>query len=252
MSKKVWIIFTAVCLVVLGGLVYLSNQNKVNVDDVATNTVLPATDASGTIADNVYGNAKSKVVLIEYGDYQCPGCGDAYPIMKSVTEKYKDQIGFVFRNFPLPQLHPNAMSAAAAAEAAGLQGKYWEMHDKIYENQSGWGNLSPDARVDAFASYAETLGVNRDTFKTDMTSQKIGQKIAFDQALGRKIGVTGTPAFFIDGKEVNQYVLGGKIVPSGTKGANPIWADADAFEKLILIPALKANSIALPAPTTEN
>lgn len=247
MSKKAWIIFVAVCVIVLGGLIYLSNKDKVNVDNVTTNTIQAASSQNGNIADHVYGNAKSKVIMIEYGDFQCPGCGDAYPIITPLTVKYKDQIAFIFRNFPLTQLHPNAMTAAAAAEAAGLQGKYWEMHNKIYENQSSWNQLSPDTRTAFFISLAKSLGLNTTTFQNDMNGTAVAKKIAYDQALGNKDNVTGTPTFFVDGKQTTQYVKDGKIVSSDTSGANPIWADADAFEKLIIIPALKAHNIALPA-----
>jgi protein-disulfide isomerase len=248
-SKKAWIIFSAVCLVVLGGLVYQSNKDKVNVDNVATSTIQAANASNGNIAEHVYGNPKSKVVMIEYGDLQCPGCGSAYPIITPLTEKYKDQIVFIFRNFPLTQLHPNAMVAAAAAEAAGLQGKYWEMHHKLYENQSAWNTLSTDTRVDFFVEYARSLGLNTATFKTDLNSPAVSQKIAYDQALGRKDNVTGTPTFFVDGKQVTEYVKNGKIVSADTSGANPIWADASAFENLLIIPALKKHAIALPTAT---
>lgn len=246
MSKKAWIIFSAVCLVVLGGLIYQSNKDKVNVDTVTTGAVQTASTSNGNIADHVFGNPKSKVVMIEYGDFQCPGCGSAYPVITPLTEKYKDQIAFIFRNFPLTQLHPNAMVAAAAAEAAGLQGKYWEMHNKLYENQSAWNTLSTDTRVDFFVEYARSLGLNAATFKTDLNSPAVSQKIAYDQALGRKDNVTGTPTFFVDGKQVTQYVKDGKIVSADASGANPIWADATSFENLLLIPALKQHSIALP------
>jgi protein-disulfide isomerase len=248
-SKKAWIIFTVVCIVVLGGLIYLSNKDKVNVDSVTTSAIQAASAQNGNIADHVFGNAKSKVVMIEYGDYQCPGCGDAYPIITPLTVKYQDQMAFIFRNFPLTQLHPNAMTAAAAAEAAGLQGKYWEMHNKIYENQSSWNQLSADSRTSFFVSLAKGLGLNTTTFQTDMNGTAAAQKISYDQALGRKDNVTGTPTFFVDGKQVDQYVLNGKIVSSDTSGANPIWSDAASFEKLIILPALKAHNITPPAAT---
>jgi len=248
-SKNAWIIFSTVCLVVLGGLIFLSNKDKVNVDNVTTGVVQAAATQSGNIGDHVFGNAKSKVVMIEYGDFQCPGCGSAYPIITPLTEKYKDQIAFIFRNFPLTQLHPNAMTAAAVAEAAGLQGKYWEMHNKLYENQSAWNSLSASTRVDFFVSYAQSLGLNTTTFKNDLTGTAISQKIGYDQALGRKDGVTGTPTFFVDGKQTTQYVANGKIVSADTSGANPVWADAAAFEKLIILPALKAHNIAPPTAT---
>ena len=204
MSKKAWIIFAAVCIVLLAGLVYVSNKDKIDVTKVDANSIQPARSESGDIADHVFGKADSKVVFIEYGDFQCPGCGSAYPNIKQVTEKYKDQVAFIFRNFPLTSLHPNARAAAAAAEAAGLQGKYWEMHNKLYENQRDWENLSSNERTDFFAGYAKDLGINVDTFKTDLSSPKINQKISYDIEVGKKAGVNATPTLYLNNKAVEQ------------------------------------------------
>lgn len=250
MSKKAWIIFAAVCLVLLGGLIYLSNKEKVDVSAVDTHKIQPASKASGEIADHVTGNANSKVLLIEYGDYQCPGCGSAYPVIKSLTDKYSKQIGFVFRNFPLTQLHPNAKVAAAVAEAAGLQGKYWQMHDMLYTNQSDWENLTADTRSKFFVGYAKSLGLDTTKFSAAIGSDAVLSKISFDQALGAKDNVTGTPTFFLNGKQLTQYVKDGKLVSAGTDGAQPVWADATALETLVINPALKDAGIALPAANT--
>lgn len=247
MTKKTWIIFVAVCVVLLGGLVVMSNKEKVNVSSVDANKIQSADDQSGGIAEHVFGNKDSKVMLVEYGDYQCPGCGSAYPVMKTLSEKYQGQIGFVFRNFPLTQLHPNARAAAAAAEAAGLQNKYWEMHNKLYESQSAWESLSADTRTNTFVTYAKDLGLDTGKFTTDLSSDNVNKKISFDQAVGTKVKVSGTPTFYLNGKAADQYVKDGKIVPATTAGANPIWSDADSFEKLLLIPALKEAGIAVPA-----
>lgn len=202
MSKKAWIIFAAVCVALLGWLVYLSNKNRVSVEDVDHNTVLSATEASGNIGDHAFGKKDSKVVLVEYGDYQCPGCAQAYGPLKAASEKYEKQIVFVFRNFPLTTIHPNARAAAAAAEAAGLQGKFWEMHDKLYADQASWKDLDPDQRTSYFASLAGTLGLDVEKFKTDVASEKVGKKISYDIELGKKAQVTGTPAVFLDGKNI--------------------------------------------------
>lgn len=248
MTKKAWIIFVAVVVVLLGGMIYLSNKDKstADVSKVTTTDVLPATAGSGNIADHVFGQPKSKVTLIEYGDYQCPGCGSAYPIIKSLTEKYQGQLTFVFRNFPLTSIHPNARVAAAAAEAAGLQGKYWEMHNKLYENQSDWNQLSVDQRNNYFYNLASQLGLKTDQFKSDFESRAVNQKITYDQALGKKDNVQGTPTFFLNGKELNQYVKDGKFVAANTDGANPVWGDATALDTLVLQPAFKEAGIALP------
>ncbi|MFZ1600261.1 MAG: thioredoxin domain-containing protein, partial [Candidatus Saccharimonas aalborgensis] len=142
MTTKSWIIFSVLCVAILGGLVWVSRGDRIDVTDIDPSTVQPALSKNGQIADHTYGNMNSKVVLIEYGDYQCPGCGSAAPVIKKVVDKYKDKIGFVFRNFPLYEKHPNAFAASATAEAAGLQGKYWEMHEKLYANQDAWSQLS--------------------------------------------------------------------------------------------------------------
>lgn len=206
MSKKAWIIFAVVCVAVLGGLVYFSGKNKIDVGTADNNKIQAASEQSGGIADHVFGKADSKVVFIEYGDFQCPGCGNAYPTVKKVTEKYKDQVAFVFRNFPITSLHPNARTAAAVAEAAGLQGKYWEMHSKLYETQSNWENLSANERIDFFTTYAKELALHTETFKADLSSSKVGQKISYDQALGKKNNITSTPTFYLNGESVDQAV----------------------------------------------
>lgn len=207
MSKKAWIIFAVVAVGLLAVLVVVSGRGKVDVNSIDTNSILKASEASGNIADQVYGKADSKVVLVEYGDFQCPTCGTVHPIVKPLAEKYKDQIAFVFRNFPLPTLHPNARAAAAAVEAAGLQGKYWEMHNKLFENQSAWGTLSANERGGYFTNAAQELGLNVDTFNTDMAGATVTKKISFDQALGKKDKVSGTPTVFLNGQTVELQTL---------------------------------------------
>jgi protein-disulfide isomerase len=202
-SKRAWIIFAAICAALLIGLVYISSKDRIDVSGVDTNAIQKAGEQSGNIGDHVFGKPDSKVILIEYGDFQCPGCGSAHPIIKEVTEKYKDQIAFVFRNFPLSSIHPNARTASAVAEAAGLQGKYWDMHNKLYESQSAWQNLAADKRTDFFVEYAKELGLNIDTFKADLISPRINQKVNFDQALGKKLGVNATPTFYLNGKKAD-------------------------------------------------
>lgn len=206
MSKKAWIIFTAVCIVLLGSLVYISSRNRVNVDGIDPNVIQPGSEQSGLIGDNVFGKTGSPVTLIEYGDFQCPGCGSAYPIVKKVTEKYKDQMAFVFRNFPLTSIHPNARAASAAAEAAGLQGNYWGMYNMLYENQASWESLGASERTDFFASYADELKLDTNQFRTDMTSAAATAKINFDLALGKKAGVDATPTFFLNGERLDASI----------------------------------------------
>jgi protein-disulfide isomerase len=206
-SKKTWIIFVAICVVVLGGLVYASRKDKVEVGNVDQYSTVAASAANGNIADHVFGKADSKVVLVEYGDFQCPACGSAYPNLKDVTEEFKDKIAFIFRNNPLTTIHPNARAGAAAAEAAGLQDKYWEMHDMLYERQNEWSAADATQRKSFFESYATQVGIkNMDKFRTDMASKAVNDKIDYDLALGKKVPVTGTPTILLDGKKVESDV----------------------------------------------
>lgn len=229
MSKRAWIIFAVICVVVLGGLIYFSNRNRIDVSNVDTSAVQQASELSGNIADNTFGKKDSKVVLIEYGDYQCPGCGSAAPTVKKLSEKYKDQIAFVFRNFPIASKHPNARAAASAAEAAGLQGKFWEMHNILYENQAAWERLSTADRGPAFVSYAKQIGLNEERFKTDMESTSVSNKINFDQAVGKKAGADATPTFILNGKKFGEQD----------------WSTEEAFENK-LKDAMKENNIPIP------
>lgn len=229
MSKKAWIIFIAACVLILGGLVYYSNSNKLDVSGYKNMSVIKANDQDGNIGDHVFGKADSPVLLVEYGDYQCPGCGQVYPTVKEISEQYKDQIGFVFRNFPLSSMHPNARAAAAAAEAGGLQGKYWEMHNIIYENQSGWQSVSAQDRTDLFVGYGTQLGLDGDQLKKDMASTQVSQKIDFDMAIGKQAGVHATPTFYLNGQEIE----------------GDVWNDADAFKDAINA-ELKKHNIELP------
>lgn len=220
MSGKAWIIFGAVCVLLFGGLVVWSGRDRVDVSGVDTNKIQPASASSGDIADQTFGNDKAKVVLTEYGDFQCPGCGSAHPIVKNLSEKYEDQLAFVFRNFPLTNIHPNARAASAAAEAAGIQGKYWEMHNVLFERQDEWSDASSSERVETFAGYAEQIGLDKAEFSKLLNerSSDINKKINFDIALGRKLGVTGTPTFYLNGKQMTSEQTGGE----------------EAFEKALL------------------
>lgn len=203
-----WIIFAIIGVGIIAALVLFSSSSKIDVTNIDTSKVLAASAESGEIADQVLGNANSPVILVEYADFQCPGCQTAYPRIKAIVEQYQQQIGFVFRNFPLTSIHPNALAAAAAAEAAGLQGKFWEMADLLFTNQSGWSKLDSSERLDKFSEYASSLGLDVDQFKTDMSSEKVSKKIRLDQALGKKDEVSGTPGFYLNGEKLEQEIWG--------------------------------------------
>ena len=161
MNGKSWAIFSAIVVVLLGAMVYFAMQGRLDVSDVpqeqVTHGSIAAEERNGNIADHRFGNDSHKVVLLEYGDYQCPACASANATVQEIKEKYKDKLTFVFRNLPLVSIHPNARAAASAAEAAGLQGKYWEMHNLLYDNQDSWGSLSVSERGDRLKSFASLL-----------------------------------------------------------------------------------------------
>jgi protein-disulfide isomerase len=215
-SKKAWIIFIVVIFGLLAALVIWSrgNSTTINTSNIDTNTIQTASKQNGNIADHVFGKADSKVVLVEYGDFQCPGCGSAEPGVEKIINEYKDYSAFVFRNFPLTSAHQNALAAASAVEAAGLQNKYWEMHNLIYTKQTDWENLSTDVRTTTFTSYATQLGLDTTKFKNDMSSSAVSQKISFDQALGYKVSVNSTPTFRLNGVVLSSTIL--QDVQTGT------------------------------------
>ena len=203
MNKKSWMIFAIIVVAIVGGMIYISTQNRLNVSNINNdqlNTIIGAESRNGDIADHEIGSKSPKVTIIEYADYQCPGCSAAAPKAKALAEKYKDHVRLIFRNFPIASSHPNARAAAAVAEAAGLQGKFWEMNKLLYTNQDAWKNANITDRDNIFKSYAEQLKLNIDQYKTDIASNKVKNKIDFDMALGRKHGVAATPTFYINGK----------------------------------------------------
>lgn len=152
--------------------------------------------------DHVRGNASSTVTLIEYGDFECPACGAYEPLIEQLEQEYEGKILFAFRNFPLTELHKNAMQGAQAAEAAGLQGKYWEMHDLLFKNQSDWGEATIAKAGELIDSYAKSLNLDLDKFHADMKSQAVADKIKADKALGTVAKLDHTPTFFINLKEI--------------------------------------------------
>jgi protein-disulfide isomerase len=146
------------------------------------------------------GAMDAPVMIEEFGDFECPPCGQLHPILKAMKAEYGSRLVIVFREFPMTSLHPHAVAAARAAEAAGLQGKFWEMHDLLYENQSAWHEAS-DAEP-LFEQYAMRTNLDLDRFRRDMASHVVDQRIQLDRERGVWIGVQGTPTVFLNGREV--------------------------------------------------
>lgn len=145
-----------------------------------------------SVSDHIQGFTKAPIELIQYGDFQCPFCGQADLIVKRLQKVLNQEIIYAFRNFPITDAHSQALGAAEAAEAAGLQGKYWQMHDVLYENQS-------DLDHESLIAYAKGLGLNVPKFLEDLEGAEIEEKIMGDFYGGARSGVIGTPTFFVNG-----------------------------------------------------
>jgi protein-disulfide isomerase len=142
--------------------------------------------------DHIQGSASAAVTLVEYGDYECPYCGAAYPIIKELQDRMGDRLRFVFRNFPITTSHAHAEQAAEAAEAASSQGRFWEMHDLLYENQRRLEDQDLHA-------YAEQLGLDVDLFDKELAEHVHAPRVREDFMSGVRSGVNGTPSFYVNG-----------------------------------------------------
>jgi protein-disulfide isomerase len=143
--------------------------------------------------DHIQGDLAAEISLVEYGDYQCPHCRMAYPIVKRLQKHYGKRLSFVFRDFPLSQMHPWAESAAEVAEFAGAHGKYWEMHDLLFENQQNLGNA-------LFLELTESLDLSPSDLQTALAEQIYRARVRADFTGGVRSGVNGTPTFFVNGQ----------------------------------------------------
>ena len=142
--------------------------------------------------DHIQGPIDAPFALLEYGDYECPYCGDAYPVVQAIQRQLGDQLCFAFRNFPLVNSHPHAEHAAEAAESAGAQGKFWEMHDMLFENQNA---LEDDDLV----QYAKELGLDARRLASEIAAGAHSARVREDFKSGARDGVNGTPTFFVNG-----------------------------------------------------
>lgn len=147
----------------------------------------------------VKGPTDAKVTLVEFGDYQCPACGATHPIVGQLLTEYKDQVKFVFREFPLA-MHQHARIAAQAAQAAGAQGKYYDMYDALFQNQTEWENSKNP--MEHFEGYANLIGLDVEKFKSDVESKKFEERVQQDVTDGNALGVQATPTFFLNGEEI--------------------------------------------------
>lgn len=192
MSKRFLLVLVAIVAVFLGILTFSKRDAEQSNGDNGGDTP--------TVSQHVYGNAESKVTLVEYGDFQCPACLGFYPVIKELKEEYKDKFSFQFRHYPLSEIHQNAVISSRAAEAAAKQGKFWEMHDKLYENQNSWGTSASPSQI--FETYAQELGLDVEKFKEDMKSSEINAIVQADRNEARKQNYGSTPTFVLNGQQL--------------------------------------------------
>src|SRR5881398_3189377 len=192
-----FIIVGGIALATLGSGAMLYRAKRPQLLTIPEDKVLPG--KGGAESMHIRGNPDAPVTLEEFGDFQCPPCGNIAVFIDELVKEYGPRLRIVFRNFPLPN-HKHAREAAFAAEAAGLQGRYWEMHDVLYREQAVWSKA--DNARELFDSYAGMLGLNLNQFKKDIASEKARQRIESDQERADSLGVRSTPTVFINNQEV--------------------------------------------------
>jgi protein-disulfide isomerase len=191
------IIVIVLAAAVAGGWILIRSSRQASNSSAPTPD--PALQVKGADPPHVRGNANAAVTLEEFGDFQCPSCGAYYPELKKIEAEFGDNLRVIFREYPLVPTHEHALLAAQAAEAAGLQGKFWEMHDKLYENQTTWTTAKD--LVPIFVDYGKQMGLDTDRFMRDLNGEAVAARIFQDGKRVHALGLSGTPSFFVNGKE---------------------------------------------------
>lgn len=190
---SIWAGVIAAIILGIGGLVMLVNSSST--PSSQTVTIAPVSDK-----DITRGDLKSKVTLIEYADFQCPACASYDPVVNQLLEEYKDKILYVYRMFPLTNIHPNAHISAQAAYAAYKQDKFFEMDDMLYENQGDWSNISDPTSI--FVGYAKDLGLDLDKFQKDLKSDEAKNYVNDSENRAVSDGINSTPTFIVNGVKI--------------------------------------------------
>ena len=204
--------FVIIAAVLVAGLfMFLYFQRSTAETPSATPTSAPSPSQKAASTSNpaepgaepphAHGNPNAPVTLEEFGDFECPPCGMLHPVLNALESEFGPaKLRMIFREFPLVPTHAHALAAARAAEAAGLQGKFWEMHDTIYENQKAWHEAF-DARP-IFEEYATKIGLDLEQFRRDLNSEIVERRIFLDGKRAHALGVQGTPTVFLNGREI--------------------------------------------------
>ena len=189
-----WAGFIIIIGLIIVGLIAASKKHPATTSEVAIPLPTPVTSA-----DWSRGNPNALVTMVEYADFECPACQAYFPVVEQVFDSSSSTVRMVFREFPLPQ-HADAIPAAKAAEAAGDQGKFWDMYSLIYPNHADWETLSDPTNI--FLGYAQKLGLNISQFTADMNSTTTAQKITDSVTTGTAAGIDATPTFFVNGHRI--------------------------------------------------
>ncbi|HQU81753.1 MAG TPA: thioredoxin domain-containing protein [Pyrinomonadaceae bacterium] len=174
--------------------------NNTTVKNTANTATNPTNAPIGATPPNMLGSPNAAVTVEEFADFQCPTCAQVHGVMKNVQAAYGSRIKFIYRNYPLVQIHKNSYDAAVAAESAGMQGKFWDMQNMLFSNQQAWSNAS-DART-IFEGYAEKIGLEIEKYKTDVNGLGAKSRVDADLQRGRALNVNSTPTIYINGKSV--------------------------------------------------
>lgn len=185
-----WVIISVAVLIVILFSIFFIGLVKTSIDQISGNDNSSIFDIT-TTDDPYAGSLEAKIVIVEFSDFQCPYCFQSFPTVREIIDIYGDQIRFIYRDFPIDDIHPQAQNAAEAGECASEQDKFWEYHDKLFINQD---NLS----LDALKYYASEIGLDTDTFDECLDSHRYYEEVQQDFASGIIAGVEGTPTFFIN------------------------------------------------------
>ena len=227
---------TAVALIGIGAYLVIDGNNKAtDFDDYNFYSIIEPDENNGNIGDHVKGSKDAPALIFEYADYQCPGCASINPRVNKAVEKADGKLAIVYRSFLL-SYHKNGTAAASAAEAAGLQGYWKAFADKLFAEQENWEEASPSERTAIFNDYFIEVTEGKgdiDKFNQDLASKDISKKINFDMGIGRRVNVSSTPAFFVDGQEIN-WSEAGEVVVNGKTISWDSGRAGDDFVKLLV------------------
>ena len=199
-KKELFIILSFLFIAMIASVIMLATSADNKAVEKIISVSPPEVLTTSVIGHTRGGGGITSVELVEYSDLQCPACGVYYPVVKSIVEEFGSELKFTYRHFPLKQIHQNAFRAALATEAAGLQGKFWEMHDILFERQNEWSNKSGD---DIFSLYAREVGLDAIRFESDLAfNEEIKNKVDSDYQSGITLGVNSTPSFFLNGAKM--------------------------------------------------